>query len=164
MGGRSRNRASGTTPVAALPAVPVKGNPPSNPPGPLPETSGTAPRLVPAGAAAGLTAPVVVAQVWGTDNAPIEAARPKPAEPAEPADQSVPVPEPSPATANPGDASPWLTALAAGINAFAACSTEPVVNATPAVAVIAGVMELNDELNDDNAEVDDPDEPGEASR
>ncbi|OMC10574.1 hypothetical protein A5736_00110 [Mycobacterium sp. SP-6446] len=105
-----------------------------------------------------------MAQVWGTDNAPIEAARPKPAEPAEPADQSVPVPEPSPATANPGDASPWLTALAAGINAFAACSTEPVVNATPAVAVIAGVMELNDELNDDNAEVDDPDEPGEASR
>lgn len=129
MAGRSKNRPSGTRPPPARPLIGAKGIPPNTLAGPPAWTGEAAPRPVPGSAvaaglsagAAGLSAGAAAAQDCGTDNAPISAGRPVPADtaaapnPAEPVDPSAPGPSPQPRPevsplVKPDPEAVWLTA------------------------------------------------------
>jgi hypothetical protein len=74
-----------TGPPIARPAMLARAISPNRLPGLPAKTSGAAPKLVAGNAtAASLIAGAAAVQPGGTDNAPTEAARPRPAEPADP--------------------------------------------------------------------------------
>lgn len=159
------------------PAIPASGAP-SRLPDPAAVAAGVTARLVLGSAMeVGLIAGAAAAQVCGTNNAPIEAARPIPADtaaprsPVEPVDPSAP--EPSPAVSpeasppvRPDPAAAVLAAPTAGIRFFtwfAFDSSELEIHPTELVIDMPVLSGLSDELNEDSDDVVEVDDRGEES-
>lgn len=175
VGASRRNSGREAAPSAARRAIPASGAAPSRP-GP-PAVVAAAVRLAPGKAVVWPIAAAGAAQVGGTDRAPIEAARPKPADaaalpappvPAQPAGASAPEPSPP---ARPDESPPVkpvpeaavLAALRAGIKDLSWLrfdSSALDIHPTELVTDSAGLNELSDEFTDESADVDDS---GEAS-